>query len=141
MPYLAFLVSYGLEPAAPEPTVPGKIGNQKSGWRSQLSEADIPLFNALRDWRLERARRERIPPYVVCTNRQLAAMIKARPQSVSKLGAIDGVGKAKLEKYGQELLAILARPRNKPGSERTPAEDSPEFIPTEPFESNGGRGT
>jgi superfamily II DNA helicase RecQ len=72
---------------------------------------DTPLrdfCNALRDWRSERSKREGVPPYVICTNRQFAAMVKARPQSLATLAEIEGVGKAKLEKYGRDLLAILA---------------------------------
>jgi superfamily II DNA helicase RecQ len=71
--------------------------------------AELPLFNALRDWCAERSKRDGVPPYVICTNRQCAAMVKARPQSLSKLAEIEGFGKAKLEKYGQEILALLAR--------------------------------
>ncbi len=60
----------------------------------------MPLFNALRDWRAERSKRDGVPPYLICTNKQLVAMIKARPRSLGKLGEIEGIGKAKLEKYG-----------------------------------------
>ena len=62
----------------------------------------------MRDWRAERSRRDGVAPYIVCTNLQLVEMIKIRPQSLAKLGAIDGIGKAKLEKYGQYILALLA---------------------------------
>ena len=78
-PYLPVLVTYGLEPPASGPRAPGKARNRGSGWRSQLSDADMPLFNALREWRSERAGREGIPPYMVRTNKQLAAMINAPP--------------------------------------------------------------
>ena len=73
----------------------------------------MPLFNALRDWRAERSKRDGVPPYLICTNKQLVAMIKTRPRSLGKLGEIEGIGKAKLEKYGQELLSMLSMP---PGS-------------------------
>ena len=79
VPYLAVLVTCGLKPPASQPAAPGKARNRESGWRLQLSATDMPLFNALRDWRSERSVREGIPPYTVCTNKQLAAMINARP--------------------------------------------------------------
>ncbi|MCY4597859.1 MAG: HRDC domain-containing protein [Bryobacterales bacterium] len=119
VPYLAVLVTYGIDPPAPEPSDGARAKAWESGWRSQVSAEDLPLFNALREWRAERASREGIAPYLICTNKQLAAMVSARPQSLTRLGAIDGIGKTKLEKYGQDLLAMLARPRNGQASPET----------------------
>ena len=49
---------------------------------------------------------------MICTSsRQLAEVVRSRPENMNKLGAIDGIGKAKLENDGQDLLALLARPR------------------------------
>ena len=61
---------------------------------------------------------------MVCTNKQLADIINAKPQSLTKLNAIEGIGKAKLEKYGQDLLAMLARPRSGPVSPSTASSSS-----------------
>ena len=66
---------------------------------------------------------------MVCKNQQLAAMIKARPQSMAKLGTIDGIGKAKLEKYGQEILTLLAWPRGASAPPSKPARDSDSAAP------------
>jgi len=44
---------------------------------------------------------------VICNNKQLAGVVKACPQSIAALMQIDGIGKAKVEKYGQEILALL----------------------------------
>ena len=87
-PYLAVLVTYGMRPVAVPEERSDKSGRESS-WRSQVSEADLPLFNALRDWRAERAKRDGVPPYLVCTNKQLAAMVNARPGSLSRLATID----------------------------------------------------
>ena len=135
-PYLAVLVTYGLRPVA-APAEPPEKGRDAS-WRSQVSEADLPLFNALRDWRAERAKRDGVPPYLVCTNKQLAAMVNARPGSLNRLAAIDGIGKAKLDNYGQELLALLARPRSEPDSSRGDASDLAEATPPEPAAAGFG---
>jgi ATP-dependent DNA helicase RecQ len=112
-PYLAVLVNYTLKPIATEAAA-AKSDHQKSrgkdeSWREYVAEADMPLFNALRDWRMARCKRDGLPPYVICTNRQLAAMIAARPQTLAQLGEIEGFGKAKLERYGADILAVLAR--------------------------------
>jgi superfamily II DNA helicase RecQ len=41
----------------------------------------MPLFNQLREWRRERCKRDGVPPYIVCTNKQLAQMAVQRPQT------------------------------------------------------------
>jgi superfamily II DNA helicase RecQ len=106
-PYLVVLVTYAATSAAPPPTVAPPA--QEGGWRALITAEELPLFNTLRDWRTERSRQEGVPPYVICTNRQLAAMVKARPQSLTRLADIQGFGKAKLEKYGRDMLGILAQ--------------------------------
>ena len=103
-----------------------------------MAETDLPLFNALRGWRAERAKRDGVPPYLICTNKQLAAMVNARPGSLTRLGAIEGIGKAKLDNYGQELLALLARPRSESASSRDDAVDCAEAAPAEPPADSDG---
>lgn len=46
----------------------------------------------------------------ILTNRQLAAIAAARPSSLSGLGAIDGIGPARLQRYGRAILRILGVP-------------------------------
>ena len=129
VPYMAVMVTYALEPSTPSSGSRDAVQGRKGvDWRAQVGEADLPLFDALRDWRAERGRRDGVPPYMICTNQQLAAMIKARPQSMSKLGTIDGIGKAKLEKYGQEILALLAWPRGATAPS-VPTRDSGSAVP------------
>ncbi|HEV2590762.1 MAG TPA: ATP-dependent DNA helicase UvrD2 [Gaiellaceae bacterium] len=62
----------------------------------------------LREWRLERARRDAVPPYVVFHDSVLHAIAHAEPSSLGELSQIAGVGPAKLERYGDELLAALS---------------------------------
>ncbi|MFN0112942.1 MAG: HRDC domain-containing protein [Blastocatellia bacterium] len=108
-PYLAVVVNYTLKPMATEAVA--KSGQQskrrEENWRQYVAEADLPLFNTLRDWRLERSKQDGVPPYVICTNRQLAAIVAARAQTLAKLGEVEGFGKAKLERYGADVLAVL----------------------------------
>ena len=122
-----------------EPQPPRKGKGREESWRTLVPAADLLLFNTLREWRAERARQEGVPPYIVFTNRQLAAMVRLRPGSFSGLGAIEGIGKAKLENYGQELLALLARPQGEPES---PRGDSPDADESDAEETPGSlRGT
>ena len=64
-------------------------------------------FEALRSWRLEIARQAEVPPYVVFHDRTLAEMAERRPTSAGALAGIPGVGPAKLERYGESVLAVL----------------------------------
>jgi superfamily II DNA helicase RecQ len=59
-------------------------------------------------WRLSRAREDGVPPYVVFHDTVLHAIADARPKSLGDLSQIAGVGPAKLERYGDAVLALLA---------------------------------
>jgi superfamily II DNA helicase RecQ len=63
---------------------------------------------ALRTWRTERARHDRVSPYIVMHDTTLLAIGAARPRTLVALRRIDGIGPAKLEQYGDEILAVLA---------------------------------
>jgi DNA helicase-2/ATP-dependent DNA helicase PcrA len=62
----------------------------------------------LREWRLERAKVDGVPPYVVFHDSVLHAIAEQRPASLGELAQISGVGPAKLERYGTDVLAALA---------------------------------
>jgi DNA helicase-2/ATP-dependent DNA helicase PcrA len=70
---------------------------------------DDPAFVLLKSWRLERARADGIPPYVVFHDRTLVEIVRRRPSSPAELAAVSGVGPAKLERYAEEVLAALAK--------------------------------
>jgi superfamily II DNA helicase RecQ len=107
-PYLTLVVRYRAAalPASADAAKPEQ--KRDESWREALTETDWPLFNTLRNWRSERAKREGVPPYVICNNRHLAEIVKARPQTLAALGQIEGIGEAKLKKYGKEMLALIA---------------------------------
>ena len=72
--------------------------------------ADLgPGFVALREWRLERAKADEVPAYVVFHNSTLAEIAERRPRTLGELAQVPGVGPAKLERYGDEVLATLGR--------------------------------
>jgi DNA helicase-2/ATP-dependent DNA helicase PcrA len=66
-----------------------------------------PTAERLRAWRLERAREDGVPPYVVFHDAVLHAIAAAEPKSLGDLAQIAGVGPAKLERYGTDVLALL----------------------------------
>ena len=67
-----------------------------------------PTVQALREWRLARARADEVPAYVVFNDRTLAELVARTPRTLAELAAVPGIGPAKLERYGPELLARLA---------------------------------
>jgi DNA helicase-2/ATP-dependent DNA helicase PcrA len=71
--------------------------------------ADDPLVAALREWRLARARADDVPAFVIAHDTVLAAIAEARPASLAGLRGVKGMGPAKLERYGDEILAVIAR--------------------------------
>ena len=68
---------------------------------------DEELFGSLREWRKARAEADSVPAYVVFTDATLEAMAEVRPSTRQAMLKVNGVGAAKLEKYADELLAIL----------------------------------
>jgi ATP-dependent DNA helicase RecQ len=71
-------------------------------------EADDAVLNALRRWRLEEARRRAIAPFVILHDRTLVAIAASLPRSNSELGAVPGIGPAKLAAYGDAILSTIA---------------------------------
>ena len=94
--------------------IPAAAGRGNSGdrgpkvdYREQLKPDDFAVFSRLRAWRKETADREAAPVYTIFTNGQLARMAQERPQALAGLRGINGVGDARVEKYGSELLNLL----------------------------------
>ncbi len=80
------------------------------------TEADPALMAALRSWRREQARQQAVPPYVVFHDRTLLELALRRPGSLGELAGIGGIGRAKLERYGEAVLAVLEQAGGATGS-------------------------
>lgn len=87
----------------------GKVtdGGKKIDYKEVLSPGDFAIYAQLRDWRKERAVQEGVKLYNVFMNDQLAAMVTQRVTSKKQLLEIDGVGRGRVDKYGDAVLAIL----------------------------------
>ncbi|THD36284.1 MAG: DNA helicase RecQ [Sphingomonas sp.] len=66
-----------------------------------------PLFEALREKRRELAKESSVPPYVIFHDSVLRDMAAMKPDSLSALGTISGVGERKLEAYGDAFLQVI----------------------------------
>jgi DNA helicase-2/ATP-dependent DNA helicase PcrA len=79
-----------------------------SGAAAKPKLESTPAVLALKEWRLARARAEEVPAYVVFNDRTLAELVARTPTTLAELADIPGIGPAKLERYGDDLLAALA---------------------------------
>ncbi|RSS59289.1 DNA helicase RecQ [Streptomyces sp. WAC01280] len=95
---------------------PAAASRKESGARSgkgarvpvDLPAAAVPVFEALRAWRAATAREQGVPAYVVFHDATLREIATLFPATVAELGAVGGVGEAKLTKYAEGVLATLA---------------------------------
>jgi ATP-dependent DNA helicase RecQ len=72
-----------------------------------LDTADEGLFERLRAWRRARAEQEDVPAFVVLHDSALKAIAASRPASRADLAGVPGIGAAKLERFGDDLLALV----------------------------------
>jgi ATP-dependent DNA helicase RecQ len=94
---------------------PGGLGGAESPGAkaaAELSPDNQILFEALRAWRAGVAKDKGLPAYVVFHDSTLRALCLADPTDKADLAGISGIGQAKLEAYGDQLLELLAQHRS-----------------------------
>ena len=74
----------------------------------QISSADEVLWEALRECRLRLADDASVPPYVVFHDATLKEFVRLRPASRDAMLEVHGVGQAKLDRYAEPILAVIA---------------------------------
>jgi ribonuclease D len=97
-----------LAPAAP--AEPGKEPRRKrkpAGPEIVLTPEEKRVVKALKLWRLERANTQRVPAYMICPDRTLEHLARARPETLEALAAIYGLGESKIRNFGEDLLRAL----------------------------------
>ena len=95
----------------PEP----RAGRGRVDYRDELDADDFELFRKLRDVRKTLSEAEGVPLFAVFSNAQLADMARRRCTSRAELAAIEGVGDARIDRYGEALLKVLQRHAKEPG--------------------------
>ena len=68
---------------------------------------DVRVNAQLRELRLELAKKEKVPPYIVFSDKTLAQMCLLKPRTKAKMLEVSGVGEFKYEKYGERFLACV----------------------------------
>lgn len=74
-----------------------------------LSAADEPMFEKLRELRMEIAREEKVPPYLVFSDKTLVHMCVEKPADRAGMLSVSGVGEYKYEKYGERFLEEIQK--------------------------------
>jgi ATP-dependent DNA helicase RecQ len=67
-----------------------------------------PVFEALRAWRRDEAQRQALPAYMIFSDRTLSEIAAQKPTDLDELATVPGVGASKLERYGEDVLDVLA---------------------------------
>jgi ATP-dependent DNA helicase RecQ len=90
---------------------PGRraAAGRRAGVPVDLDGADAELFEALRALRMDLAKEQGLPPYIIFHDATLVEMARLRPQSPAELAEIPGVGRSKLDRYGDYFLDLIAR--------------------------------
>lgn len=85
----------------------GKKTKKSNGAALELTEADEALFEKLRTLRLEIAKEEKVPPYIVFSDKTLVHMSVKKPKTKEEMLSVSGVGEFKFNKYGIRFLEII----------------------------------
>lgn len=115
--FLADLQPRGMAPARPQ-----RLGLEASGKAAAAASDGAPkrtasdggaLFEALRSWRLERARADAVPPYVIAHDSTLLEIESRLPRTESELRRVPGMGPKKVETYGTDILGVVSASRDR----------------------------
>lgn len=76
-----------------------------------LPVEETPLYQELKAYRLEKSHTEQIKPFFIYTDKQMKDLISSMPESKADLLEVAGFGEVKVQKYGNDILAIIAKHR------------------------------
>ena len=71
------------------------------------ADLNVELLDSLRAWRLETAREQEVPAYIVFGDATLRGIAVTEPTTLEQLSTVSGVGEKKLEAYGAQLLELI----------------------------------
>lgn len=80
---------------------------KKAGAASALREQDLKLFEELRAVRKDIAAEEKVPPYIIFSDKTLVLMCLVRPKNAADMLKISGVGEYKVQKYAEKFLTAI----------------------------------
>jgi len=68
---------------------------------------DLELFEKLKRWRLEEARKQKVSAFIIASNKLLEELARRKPQTAQALVGVKGMGVGKIDKYGTQLLRLI----------------------------------
>ena len=98
---------HGIAPEVEVAARPARAGRRRGGGVELPDGADAELYGRLRAWRSGRAEAQKVPAYVVFTDATLVELAVRLPADVAGLVAVPGIGQTKLDRYGEDVLAIV----------------------------------
>ncbi len=99
----------GIWPDEPKRNRPSRSGQSRV---ALTGEYDQELFDQLREWRRQLAQETDKPAFTVLVDTTLAAIAESRPTTIAELARINGIGPAKIDRYGATILEIVGRTRS-----------------------------
>ena len=93
-----------LNAAEPKPSF---VLHKKGAFVKTLNEKDLELYNTIKEWRKNKAEKENVPPYVIFGDKTLEELVEKKPSNTRELLTVFGIGEAKAEKIGSQLLRMI----------------------------------
>jgi len=90
-----------------KPVKPKRTSSKSNYVETDLSTEEQTIFDKLRWWRVETARKHNVPAYVIFHDATMREIAKAKPSSLDDLRGVTGVGEKKLETYGAEIITLI----------------------------------
>ena len=100
-------VRFRREPERPARSRAARSAKAAKSAPIDLTDADISLFDRLRQWRADTAKEQGVPAYVVFHDATLREIAARKPGDLPALGAVNGVGETKLARYGEQVLEVV----------------------------------
>ncbi len=100
-------VKWKVETAERSGRVASKTTQDKGFAITASLEIEGALLAALKKWRLEKSRADKVPAFVILHDSTLEHLCVRKPASLPQLRAVPGIGESKLERYGEEILELL----------------------------------
>jgi ATP-dependent DNA helicase RecQ len=85
----------------------GTLAGSRAAVPKPVALPSDPLLDRLRTWRLEFAKKEGVPAFTVFWDRTLKDLVEKQPSTKEELATIFGMGSAKIERFGQDILALI----------------------------------
>jgi len=91
-----------------EPTLPKQFFERKVEERkSEVLQEHSELWETIRQWRAQKAKEKKVPPYTLFWDRTIDDLCRRKPQTLEELPDVFGLGERKCAAFGKELLAVM----------------------------------